>query len=62
MDIEIEKKLTSFASSLKRRPNDLDNYIGRGTEHWEKITPQKCKKITAELTLSDFTQNIIKSL
>ncbi len=61
MDIEIEKKLVSFASFSKEASKRLRQLHWKGTEHWEKLLPKNAK-ITAELTLSDFTQNIIKSL
>ena len=61
MDIEIEKKLASFASFPKEASKRLRQLHWKGTDHWSELLPKNAK-ITAELALSDFSQSIIKSL
>jgi len=61
MDIEIEKKIVSFASFPKEASKKLRQLHWKGTDHWDELLPKNAK-ITAELALSDFTQKIIKSL
>lgn len=61
LDQTVNEKAEKLASYAPEASSQLRKLHWKDTHHWENLLAQNAK-ITAQLALSDFTQNMIKSL